>query len=297
MVMLQIPLNWIFPISIAVLLIIAVLVLRNYFNNEKKELEREEYEIQLAKLNHKVFYPEDLYPPAGPCWDVAEEILSDPHILIAGTTGSGKSVLLNALIYHLMNRSPEVNRFLFVDLKKVELVEYANIPHTIGYCTKTEPALIEMSRIVKIMNDRYTEMSQRNIKQYEGGHIWVIIDEMADLLQGNRLSTAALCTKIVRLGRAANIHLIAATQNPTRDDGGGLPKDVAQNFTASVALRCRSEIESINIMGKAGAENLPQYGKGYLWNSFGIKEIDIPYVSKENRAVRIKFWTDYAATH
>lgn len=284
---------------IFVILCAAAVLFEMAKRSKMQELEEETERIrsELAYLNRKVEYPPDLTPPPGPEWPDAKEILSEAHILIGGTTGSGKSVLLNSLLYALLKDSPDVNSFIFVDLKKVELGEYAQLPNTIAYCTKHDVALQFISRAVDTMNERYREMAETGKKQWEGEHIWIIIDEMADLLQSNRLSTTALCTKIVRLGRAANIHLIAATQNPTRDDGGGLPLDIAQNFTAAIALRCRSDIESENIIGKAGAEFLPRYGKGYLWNANGIRKIDIPMVSKEDRIKRIEFWREYHDTH
>ena len=287
-------------IVMAVLIVTAFaiyIIMKQKEQQEIADARQEEFKTKLAYINRKVDYPPDLKPPAGTKWDKASKILDEPHILIGGTTGSGKSVLLNDLIFTLLEKSPDENEFIFVDLKKVELGEYKPLPHTIAYCVKPDPALFEISKAVKKMEERYLYMQQNGIKQYEGHHIWIIVDEMADLLQSSRLSTAALCTKIVRLGRAANIHLIAATQNPYRDDGGGLPKDVAQNFTAAVALRCRAEIESINIIGAPGAENLPRYGEGLFWNAEGIKRIQIPYIQKDERQKRIDFWVKYHDEH
>ena len=97
-------------------------------------------------------------------------------------------------------------------------------------------------------------------------------------------------SNIMRLGRATKVHVIGATQNPSRSRGGGLPAEIVQNATAAIALRCRSAIESRQIIGVGGAENLPINGYGMYWNPSGISQEIMPMTSNDDLMQRINYW-------
>lgn len=192
------------------------------------------------------------------------------HSLIAGTTGSGKSVLLNAVILGLIQMDVEC---YFFDLKRVELGEYKKTKVCKKYITEPEDVPKALDSVISEMEHRYSRMKG---KESSAKHIYVIIDELADTL--TQRGVLDRLVKIGRLGRAANIHLLCATQDPSRNT---LPAKLAQNFTCTVALRCRSSIESRQIIGVSGAESLPIYGYGYMWDARGISTIEVTPVSDE----------------
>jgi len=123
---------------------------------------------------------------------------------------------------------------------------------------------------------------------YDGKPLYVVIDELADLVSNKK--ALELIIKIGRLGRAAQVHLICATQDPSRKT---LPAALMQNFTTTVALRCRSAIESRQIIGIPGAEKLPKYGYGIQWDAEGTHNIDIPLTDErmlEEQIREVTFW-------
>ena len=120
--------------------------------------------------------------------------------------------------------------------------------------------------------------------------MYLIIDELAELLSVDRKKVVDKLSRIMRLGRAARVHVIGFTQAPNRAKGGGLDPQLCQNFTAAVALRCRSAIESRQIVGIGGAENLPKHGKGIFWSSDGIETITIPFCDDNTLTTRAQAW-------
>lgn len=200
--------------------------------------------------------------------DVREEILNAHHSLIAGTTGSGKSVLLNSVIVEGLKRDYD---FWFIDLKRVELNQYKKTRNCLAYATEPEQAISLLDDIIDDMDEEYERMEERGVKETDRPHRYLVIDELADLV-----STKGVLDKIVkigRLGRAAHIHTIGATQDPSRFT---LSAQLMQNITCAVALRCKTSIESRQIIGVDGAEALPKYGKGYISTYAGVKKVDIP---------------------
>lgn len=205
--------------------------------------------------------------------NVCEAILNTPHALIAGTTGSGKSVLLNGVICEGLNRDVE---FWFIDLKRVELNQYKKTYNCLRYVTEPEEVMPLLDDIIDDMDDEYERMESLGIKESTRPHRYLVIDELADLV-----STKGVLDKLVklgRLGRAAHIHMIGATQDPSRYT---LSAQLMQNITCSVALKCKTSIESKQIVGVAGAEMLPPHGKGLITTYGGVKKVDIPFISED----------------
>lgn len=206
-------------------------------------------------------------------WDVCKEMLKSPHILIAGTTGSGKSVLLNSIIYTALAGRCTM---MFIDLKRVELAKYKKIVNCWGFITDPSEVVQALDGAIETMEDRYRRMEAIEETHTAEDPLFIVIDELADLVTDKAVLERLV--KIGRLGRAAEVRLICASQDPSRRT---LCAQLMQNFTCCVALRCKSSIESRQITGYPGAETLPLYGKGYMWDARGIRLIDIPMTDEK----------------
>ena len=232
--------------------------------------------------------PKTYITPGGEAPALYSQLISEPHLLIAGATGSGKSVLINSLIARLlMGSSPATAKLILIDPKKVELAALAKLPHCIGYADTAETAKIELTEAVNIMMSRYGDMRKRNLKNHDGDHIYIIIDEYADLMVQAKKSIEPLITRIVQLGRAANIHLIIATQRPTREVIAGA---IRVNLDCKIALHTATAQDSRNIIEAKGAEALPRFGYGYILNPDGLNPYKLPDISDKLPGL-INFWT------
>ncbi len=189
-----------------------------------------------------------------------------PHLLIAGATGSGKSVCINVILASLLYRlHPEEIRFIMIDPKMLELTVYNQIPH-LERPVVTHPKAAErvLSEAVVEMEERYKKLARigvRNIEDYnkkkkkEGmlPYLVIIVDELADLMMSSSLKTEALITRLAQMARAVGIHLILATQRPSVDVITGLIK---ANFSSRIAFQVASRIDSRTIIDGSGAEKL-----------------------------------------
>lgn len=210
-----------------------------------------------------------------------------PHLLIAGCTGSGKSVLINNIMRTLLFQAPNEAQFILIDPKRVELSQYRDLPHTLSHDTEPKQIQRTLEFVCKIMDKRFKTMQKQGVKMSKEPHIYVIIDEYADLVIQNKKGTEKPLQRICALGRASNIHVILATQRPTRDIVNGVVK---ANMPYRVALKCSSSQESRNILEQKGAEDLPKYGECYFLNSSEIEHWEIPLYSDENIGKILAFW-------
>lgn len=219
-----------------------------------------------------------------------KQITDAPSVLIAGVPGSGKSVLLNGLIYNLLaSETPSNSSMFFIDPKRVELNRYRRLPHCKGIAKDPAAALDILYQISDIMDTRYIYMERRGMVKIKTDPIYLFIDEFADIMLSDfsRPFTKEL-QHLLQLGRAANIHVIACTQIPNRKI---IPANLQAVFNEKIALRCISAIESRQIINKPGAEKLPKYGKAIWLNSEGYKTIDnIPFIDDDRINDRINFW-------
>ena len=197
--------------------------------------------------------------PKGLASTICLDMLKQPHLLIAGSTGSGKSVLINSLIYTALYQSPNRCKFILIDPKRVELVDYKVLPHTISYSSEILNILKALQYSVDLMEKRYKQMQRQRIKKSNDTDIYIIIDEYADLIIQAKKQVEPHIIRLSQLGRAANIHLILATQRPTKDIITGAIK---VNLDSRIALRCSTAQDSRNILDAKGAETLPRYGYG-----------------------------------
>lgn len=225
--------------------------------------------------------------PPGQVYSLYRDMLKQPHLLIAGATGSGKSVVINGLVYTAMYDSPAAVQFILIDPKRVELVDYKPLPHTLMYASEPGEMVKALEKAMEITESRYKAMQRQRVKKYPGGALYVIIDELADLMTTARRQVQPLIQRLAQVGRAANVHIIAATQCPLATV---IPTPIKVNFDSRVALRTRSAQDSRNILGLTGCELLPRYGQGYYMTPDGLKLYNIPMQPQEDINALVKYW-------
>ena len=225
--------------------------------------------------------------PGGTFYTLYRDMLTQPHLLVAGATGSGKSVVINGIIHTALLESPAKYQFVLIDPKRVELSEYRNLPHVIRYASEPAEMVQALNYAMQITENRYKEMQRKGARKFEGPAVYVIIDELADLMTTNRKQVQPLIQRLAQIGRAANVHIIAATQCPL---SAVIPTPIKVNFDARVALRTRSAQDSRNILGLKGCELLPRYGEGYYMTPDGITRYYIPMYPDAERQRIIKYW-------
>jgi S-DNA-T family DNA segregation ATPase FtsK/SpoIIIE len=210
-----------------------------------------------------------------------------PHLLIAGATGSGKSVCVNALIDSiLMNATPAEVKMILIDPKRVELAQYKGIPHLLcEVIVEPDKAVNALKWTIGTMESRYAEFAARGVRNIAGynealrsgqprmPYIVIVIDELADLMMVSAYEVEATITRIAQLARATGIHLVVATQRPSVQVITGLIK---ANIPSRIAFAMTSGIDSRTILDTIGAEDL--LGRGDML----YQPIDAP------RAVRLQ---------
>jgi S-DNA-T family DNA segregation ATPase FtsK/SpoIIIE len=238
---------------------------------------------------------------------IVGDLASMPHLLIAGTTGSGKSVCINTIILSLLYRhTPDKCKFILIDPKMLELSTYEGIPHLLcPVITEAKKAASVLGWVVKEMESRYRLMTKegvRNIDGYNTKHklpmpyIVVVVDEMSDLMLVAGKEIENYIQKLSQMARAAGIHIIMATQRPSVDVITGTIK---ANFPTRISFQVTSKIDSRTILGEQGAEQL--LGKGdmlYMSSANRIVRIHAPFVSdneieKINNSLRVQAEPDY----
>lgn len=227
-------------------------------------------------------------------------LLDTPHLLIGGTTGSGKSVAINGIIAGCLNYSdPTEHKFVFIDPKQVELDIYSNLPlWNQGYADTIPEAVTLLEEVSAELDRRMRITKSKGQKMYDGCHLHIVIDEYADLVHNAeypklRPVVERYICKIARMGRAARIHLIIATQRATREV---LTGELKTNIDYRLCLRMSNAQESRNVLEVRGAEELPRYGFGLLKKPEGIVKVKIPMVSDEYIRASVRWWTDWRRT-
>jgi len=244
---------------------------------------------------------------------VPADLATMPHLLIAGSTGSGKSVAINAMIMSLLFRTtPAQVRLILVDPKRVELGMYEGIPHLLTPII-TEPKLAanalrnavrEMERRLKLLASRAVRNIDQYNKLFEGSmpslfdeeedneplpFIVIIIDELADLMMLDRANVEESITRLAQMARAVGIHLILATQRPSVDVITGLIK---ANIPTRISFRLATKVDSRTILDTNGAEAL--LGRGDMLflppGTSRLMRLHAPYVSEKETAAVVDFW-------
>ena len=213
---------------------------------------------------------------------IVSDLTDMPHLLVAGTTGSGKSVCINSIILSLLYKhSPDTCNLILIDPKMLELSAYEGTPHLLcPVITEAKKATAALSWAVREMENRYKLMTKIGVKNIDGynskntkpmPYIVVVVDEMSDLMLVAGKEIENYIQKLSQMARAAGIHIIMATQRPSVDVITGTIK---ANFPNRISFQVSSKIDSRTILGEQGAEQL--LGKG-----------DMLFMSSANRIVRI----------
>lgn len=226
--------------------------------------------------------------PSGSRFRLFSDMADNPHLLIAGATGSGKSVVINGIITNLLYNAPSETGLILIDPKRVELSAYRHCPHTLQYASEPRDMVSALNYALRITEDRFRTMQKQGSRKFQGGDVYVIIDELADLMTTQKKAVLPLLQRLCQIGRAARIHVIAATQCPLREI---IPTAIKCNFDARVALRTRSAQDSRNILGFSGCELLPRYGQAYYMTPEGCTLYNVPMYSDSETDRLIDWWT------
>jgi len=198
------------------------------------------------------------------CYAPFLRLADRPHLLIAGATGSGKSVALNGIITSmLMTHSPFRFQLALIDPKKVELSQYATLPHCVRYACDPPEIVRTLQWAVQETEHRFSIMQMEGQREYDGAHLYVVIDELADLMVSIKKETLPLLQRLAQIGRAARVHVIACTQNVLAVT---IPTVLKCNFSTILGLRTANKQQSRFLIAEGGCEMLPdpkREGKGY----------------------------------
>lgn len=245
-----------------------------------------------------MLYPVRSYrTPSGPVYTPFLRLADRPHLLIAGATGSGKSVALNGIIYALlMQHSPYECQFVLIDPKKVELMQYAGLPHAARYAADHPDIIRALAWSLEETERRFSEMQRAGIKEYTGPHLYVVIDELADLMVSIKKETLPLLQRLAQIGRAARVHLIACSQNIMAQT---IPTVLKCNFPAVLGLRTANAQQSRFLIAATGCEMLPDpkkegKGYGYLRDGADLEKLMIYRYTEEDIDRLVNYWTSAA---
>jgi len=221
---------------------------------------------------------------------IVGDLASMPHLLIAGTTGSGKSVCINTLILSILFRyTPAQCKLILIDPKMLELSMYQGIPHLlVPVITEPKKATVALKWVVREMEKRYREMTEFGVRNIYGfndkslkkmPYLIVVVDEMADLMMIAGKEIENYIQRLAQMARAAGIHIVMATQRPSVDVITGTIK---ANFPTRISFQVTSKIDSRTILGEQGAELLLGQGDMLFMSSASrIVRIHGPYVSEK----------------
>lgn len=209
------------------------------------------------------------------------------HTLVAGCSGSGKSVVIHDLLYTMMLESNDENCFVLIDTKRVELVDFKDTPHCAKYVDYPDDVYSTLNAVQRVMDARFERMQARREKVCSEPTLWVVIDEYYDIMTLCDKRCKPILNRLSSAGRAAKVLLLVGTQRTTRDVLGGM---LSTNFSVKIGLRTITKQDSRNILSVSGLENLPKFGKGIMQIDGINEEIDIPYTDEEYIKERVGYW-------
>jgi len=215
--------------------------------------------------------------PGGRYSVLYDRLADQTHLLIAGRTGSGKSCVENGIIHsQLVKKTCNDVQFILIDPKRVELSMWKTAPHTLFYAGDNMTERVQaLNLAVRTIEHRFEYMDANRLRQYDGGKLIVVVDELADLLTTQKNDVLPLLQRVGQIGRAARVMLICCTQCPTAQI---LSTQLRCNFDSILGLRTRSPQDSKNIVGVKGCEKLPEHGQGYLVTPRFEGIVDLPLI-------------------
>ena len=237
--------------------------------------------------------------PSGEYPRIYGDMLKQVHLLIAGASGSGKSTVVNGIMRAALYQSPAAVRFILIDPKGTELSEYERLPHVIQYAQSMPDCIAALKSALQLTKTRFADMKRRGLREYNGSHVYLIIDELMFLMNRPQYKRDAMniLQDILVIARAARVHVIACTQSPTA--ATGLPVNLRCNFDSRLALRTSTAQDSRNIIGIRGCESFPNptlTGKAYGYYMHG-GEMELYLIPQDNPTDRqrlIEYWTGTA---
>ena len=234
------------------------------------------------------------YTPAGKSYNFHAELLQQKHLLIAGAAGSGKSVLLNGIIYEALFSAPQDTpggkQFILIDQKGHELDMYEKLPHTLRYAVEPSETIQALQYAVALMESRDQYMRQHHQRIYDGGDVYIFIDEFADLMTTSKKAVVPLIQRLAQRGRSARIHVFLCTQCPLAKI---IPTEIKVNFDSIVGLHTANRQHSRNIIDVPGCEDLEIGEALYTTPSRPVTHVSgIPLFTDEEIAARVAWWTD-----
>lgn len=227
------------------------------------------------------------------------DLADAPHMIIAGATGSGKSVLLNTILSGWMyTRSPDEVKLLLIDPKRTEFLKFGKTPHVDRLVTEPYEAVAALQQLVELMEARYKAIASKQCSNYKEWNKvcrpneWMapyvcVIDEFADLYLSDKKGVGEAVIKLAQKARAAGIHLIIATQRPSADVFPGLIK---ANFPVRIALRVSSRVNSQVIIDEPGAENLLGMGDCLMQDGSRTVRLHGPWIDNEHVGKLVRHW-------
>lgn len=231
--------------------------------------------------------------PEGDAYNLFIDIAQQHNVLVAGEVGSGKSCVINGVIQTVLYHSPAKTRLILIDPKRTELFQWRNLPHVLRYASEQSEQIAALQYAIAIMDERLDDMQQRGLKLYDGADIYIIIDELADLLLTNKKQAKPLLQRLLQLSRASKIHVIAGSQcvNATV-----INTELRVNMTAIVGLRTATKAHSRLLVERPGCELFPDpqlEHKAYGFYKRGCKcdLYELPYITDEEQHQMIDWWT------
>ena len=241
--------------------------------------------------------PHSYRTPAGTIYQPLLDLAQRPHLLIAGATGSGKSVVVNGIIASLLyTQSPFRCQFVLIDPKKVELAMYRQLPHVARYASDPADMIRALQWSVEETERRFTLMQHAGLREFDGAHLYVIIDELADLMTTMKKEALPLMQRLAQIGRAARVHIIACSQNVLAIT---IPTVLKCCFCTILGLRTATRQQSRYLIDAPGCETLPDpkhegKGFGYLRDGADLHKMYIYKYPDEAIDFLLNWWTTSA---
>lgn len=226
--------------------------------------------------------------PGGNIPGLYVDMAKQTHLLIAGKTGSGKSVVINGIIYGLLSRFfPGECNLILMDPKRVELSQYSHLPHCMYYATEQRQNAVALDMALSDIELRFSIMQRNGEKRYKAGETYIVIDELADLMTTDKNTIVPRLQRIAQIGRAAGYHIIAGTQCPLTEV---IPTKIKVNFDSIMGLKTVTRQHSRNILDMPGCELLPRYGQGFYRTPDGTQKVLIPMIPETELNRIVKHW-------